>query len=533
MIKFDEKDDILKNIARITQKRIANELDITITIDSTMGEFDGKIQDCVFSAGSYSQLLDTLGRFIRNPEIENGVFHSEKEICGMYFASHNNNYYQCAPLEEIYEHIEDIAFWGANAIKVWFDLYFFESMEAGAEFAEKLKNILRYAKSIGMKTIMGMLANEAFRNSSKELRADWTGGHDGYIKNLNDHYHVEICPSKPGGLEKILEYRKAWLEVFSELQLDYVTIGAYDEGGCTCKECAPWGSNGYIKIIEALIPLIHQYMPETEIIVSLWMFGEFTGNNVEFEGLKDVFLQGRLKECKYLTAEPEYQRYAFEKGMPRPLLGFPEISMCKTIPWGGYGTNPIPMFLQELWDRDGNKLVGGLPYSEGFYEEINKVCMLRLYRDGQHVSKTIRQYLAYEFDLEGTLLDKAIRAIFDMEETLFRGFEPGHRYPIKNVSKVFEIEKTILEINETLSKEKQRSKKWQMIYLRAVIDAELARNDFKRNDKVLEYFNKIIDLCYLHNAGFHVKPDIVNDEKYGRILTVEELKIIAKGGKID
>ena len=35
------------------------------------------------------------------------------------------------------------------------------------------------------------------------------------------------------------------------------------------------------------------------------------------------------------------------------------------------------------------------------------------------------------------------------------------------------------------------SKKWQMIYLRAVIDAELYRNDFVRHDKVLEYFNKI------------------------------------------
>ena len=533
MIKFDCNDEILCNIAGIAQKRLPDNAEITIAIDKTLGEFDGKICDGVISAGSYSQLLDTLGRYIRNPKIENGNFHSQKEICGMYFASHNSNYYQCAPLEEIYEHIDDIALWGTNAIQVWFDLYYFENMEQGKEFALKLKSILRHVKSIGLKTIMVMLANEAFRTSPMELRADWTCGHDGYVKKLNDHYHVEICPSKKGGIEKIIEYRRQWLEMFSELQLDYVKFCAYDEGGCTCPDCAPWGCNGYLRTIEALIPVIREYMPKTEIIISTWMFGEFTQSSVEFEGLKKAFEQGRLKECKYIIAEPEYQKYVFEKGMPRPVIGFPEISMCKTIPWGGYGTNPVPMHLQNLWDRDGDKLVGGTPYSEGFYEEINKVCMLRLYRDGQHVTKTVREYLSYEFGFEGELLDRMVKVVFDMEETLRRGFEPGHRYPILKPEKVLDIEKTVLEAHNWLSEEKRNSKKWQMIYLRAVIDAELYRNDFVRNEKVLEYFNKIIDLCYLHKAGFHVKPDIVDDEKYGRKLTMEELKVIVKGGTIE
>ena len=533
MITFNKVDKTLVNIAKIAKNRLGDEYDITIMLDESLDELEGKIENGVISAGSYSELLNTLGRFIRNPEIPNGNFKSKKEICAMYFASHNNNYYECAPLEEICGHIDDIALWGTNLIRVWFDMYYFENMENGKEYAEKLKSILRYAKSIGLKIMMATLSNEAFKNSPKELRADWTGGHDGYIYPLNDHYHVEICPNKPGGIEKILEYRREWLEVFSDLELDYISIGPYDEGGCSCSKCAPWGGNGYIKTVEALIPLIKEYMPKTEIILSLWQFGTFTGTDIEFEMMNTAMDEGRLKECKYLVAEPQYQRYAFEKGMRRPIIGFPEISMCGTIPWGGYGTNPIPNLLQELWDRDGDKLVGGWPYSEGFYEEINKVVMLRLYRDGQRATDTVREYLAYEFKLSGEMLDKVHQAIMDMEETLYRGFEPGHRYPVEKPDKILEIEKAIIEADAILADDVRDGKKWQMIYLRAVIDGELYRNDFKRNEKVLEYFNKIIEICHLENSGFHVKPDVIEDEQYGRVLTKEELKIIAAGGKLD
>ena len=533
MITYNKADKTLDNIARIAEDRLKGKCDITILIDDSLDELEGKIEDGVISAGSYSELLNTLGRFIRNPKIENGTFKSKKEICAMYFASHNHNYYECAPLEEIYRHIDDIALWGTNLIRVWFDMYYFDSMEDGKEYAERLKKILRYAKSIGLKIMMTTISNEAFRTSPEHLRADWTPGHDGYVNVLQGHYHVEICPNAPGGLEKILEYRRSWFETFKDLQLDYLSITPYDEGGCSCSKCAPWGGNGYIKTVEAIIPMVKEYMPNTDLVLSLWQFGTFTETDVEFEMMNKVMDEGRLSECKYLVAEPQYQRYAFEKGMRRPILGFPEISMCDILPWGGYGSNPIPALLQELWDRDGDKLAGGWPYSEGFYEEINKVVMLRLYRDGQSASDTIKEYLSYEFGLEGELLQKAHDAIFAMEKTLHRGFEPGHRYPVDNPDRIPEIEKAIIEVDATLPEEIKAKKKWQMIYLRAVIDGELYRNDFKRNEKVLEYFNKIVELCYLENAGFHVKPDIVSDEKYGRTLTKEELAIIAAGGNID
>jgi len=197
--------------------------------------------------------------------------------------------------------------------------------------------------------------------------------------------------------------------------------------------------------------------------------------------------------------------------MHRPILGFPEISMFHASPWGGYGANPMPGLIQTLWERDGAKLEGGFPYSEGLYEDINKVMMLRLYRDGQAPKESLREYLAYEFDLSGDMLEKACSAIVDMEETLEREWDRDgeHRYVIVHPEKVEQIEKVMREINETLPHEVRNSKRWRLLYLRALIDGELVRNDFYRNDIVLAYFNELIEISHLQNSGKFTKPDIL------------------------
>ena len=148
MIKYDKNDKILSNIARIVEKRLKTDADITLVIDKSMNELDSKIENGVISAGAYGQLTDAAGRYLRNPLIE-GKFHSEKVISGIYFASHNSNYYVSAPLEEIYEYIEELALWGMNTLHMWFDLFYYKNMEDGKEFADRMKAIINHAKSIG------------------------------------------------------------------------------------------------------------------------------------------------------------------------------------------------------------------------------------------------------------------------------------------------------------------------------------------------------------------------------------------------
>ena len=528
MVQFDQKDPILRNIAQRITQRLSKPMDITLIIDPQMEEFCGKIENGVLSAGSYGQLLDVTGRFLRNPEIDHQTFHSHKKMCGMYFATHFQNYLDAAPLEEIFDYIDDLAFWGMNTLKVWFDMHHFRDMAEGKQKSDRLVAILNYAHTIGIKTWITTLSNESFVDSPKHLRADWTSGHDGYIRDLNDHYHLELCPSKPGGMEQIIAYRRQMLEVFAPAQPDFISIGPYDQGGCTCKECAPWGSNGYLRTVEALIPVIREYLPHAKIILSTWQFGTFTGNDVEFEGLQEAMAGARFPEVAYSISEPQYAHYPFCHDMHRPLINFPEISMFGAAPWGGYGANPLPKLFQGLWEKNGDKLEGGIPYSEGLYEDINKVIVLRQYRDNQPAEQTVREYLAYEFGLTGELLEKTFRAVLDMEETLERIYDlpyikdsegrytlprpnrrnQPHQSVIQHPEKVFAIEQAILEVDRQLAEKAKNSKKWQLLKLRALIDAELTRNKFFRNETVLGYYRQLVELCHLHNAGMHTKPDI-------------------------
>lgn len=537
MIQFNKTDEKLKNIAALMEKKVKANADLTLVIDRTMDEFDAEIKNGVIRAGDYGQLLDACGRYLRNPKIE-GEFHSYKDVCGIYFAAHDDNYLDMAPVDEICDYLDDLALWGMNHFKIWLDLAFHEDIkeEKCQNKIKRHKAMLRRASELGIKTSLVAIGNEAFYNSPEHLRADWTCGHDGYIYDLNDHYHVEICPSKEGGMEKIIEYRRQMLEEFKDAPPDYISFGAYDEGGCTCSKCAPWGSNGYVRCLETLIPVVREYMPNVKFIASLWQFGTFTGDDREYIGFKKVMEEGRLSEIDYLSSEPQYARYPFEHGMPRPILNFPEISMFGAYPWGGFGTNPLPKLMEGLWKNNGHKVAGGYAYSEGMYEDLNKVIILRQYRDNQSSEDTIREYLNYEFGLTGEVLENTVQAVMAMEETLPRSnpyaTEIPHSYIIEKPEKIPFIEKAIIEADKTLSDEVRNTKKWKLIYLRAVIDGELLRNNFVRNEKTLAYFHELTQMGYLETALRCLRPDI-DEFKLSRRLTAEEDHKIAMGGDIE
>ena len=120
MIKFNENDKILSNIAKIVEKRAKGEIDLTLLVDESLGEYNGKYENGVITGGSHHSILELCGKFLRNPKMENMEFHSHKEACGIYLASHNNNYYLEAPLEEIYDYMADLALWGMNLVMMWF-----------------------------------------------------------------------------------------------------------------------------------------------------------------------------------------------------------------------------------------------------------------------------------------------------------------------------------------------------------------------------------------------------------------------------
>ena len=325
-------------------------------------------------------LLYGAGKFLRSNTYQQGSFRlgtwrgisvPEKKVRGIYFATHWFNFYQEAPITDIERYAEDLALWGYNSVFVWFDMHQFNGMPdpTAQDMIRRLQLLLNTARTAGLGTGLVLLANEAYANSPAKLRADWTAGHDGYFRAPMDHYHVELCPNKPGAIDLLLKWRGEMYGYFKDIGIDYVVIWPYDSGGCTCSLCKPWGVNGFLKAAEPVAALTHRDFPRCQIILSGWDFDKFTSS--EWEGIERKFGAQRPEWVDYIL--PDDHGAARYTGHPPahhppggiPLLSFPEISMWGAYPWGGYGANPLPNRHQRVWDTMKDSFQGGFPYSEG------------------------------------------------------------------------------------------------------------------------------------------------------------------------
>ena len=103
---------------------------------------------------------------------------------------------------------------------------------------EHLRWIMKVAKGVDMRVFLGDSLNGGFKSTPRELLRtpvpDPLGRHG--------NFGVNLCPSKPAGRECLLKTWDQLLDNFADPGLDGVTYWPYDEGGCGCKDCWPWGS---------------------------------------------------------------------------------------------------------------------------------------------------------------------------------------------------------------------------------------------------------------------------------------------------
>jgi hypothetical protein len=498
-----------------------NDLQLILQIDPKIGAEAFRItisQNHIhLVGGDFCGVLYGVGKFLRSCHFTSGTIiphsqeiesHPEMPLRGMYFASHFHNYYHDAPIEEIKRYVEDLALWGVNTIQVWFDMHHYTGIDdpEARTMIERLRSILACAKSLGLRTCLVHLGNEAYAESPEELRADF---------NTNRaSYDVELCPNKPGAMELMLQWYEEMLLAFAEISPDFITFGPYDQGGCACELCKPWGANGYLKIAKAKAQLTRNIFPDTKIILSTWLF-DHRKNQGEWKGLDEAFSKDH-SWCDYIQADSHetFPQYPLQHGVPGnlPLLNFPEISMWKMHPWGGFGANPLPRRFEDLFNTVKPHISGGFPYSEGIYEDINKVLSLQFYWNSRRGADDIlREYIAYEFSPD--VVDDVLSVIDTLEKNhnhlWIMNWEFGRqaRLAIEYKADPHEAFQLMQNANAKLNEKARSSWRWRILYLRALIDAELhATQGFWGGDICEKAFDELTEIFHAENAEYKCAP---------------------------
>ena len=466
-------------------------------------------------------VLYGVGKFLRHVQTEGervlgsdwtGESVPAKPVRGMYFASHFHNVYHDAPLDLVVRYVEDLALWGCNALSVWFDMHHYQGIDdpAAQAMIARLRAILQAAEAVGMRSALTTLANEGFADTPAALKADWTSGHDGYFRDPGGHYHCEICPSKPGGLELILHERQQVFDAFRDLNLGFVWLWPYDQGGCTCRDCAPWGTNGFLRTCEAIIPLVHQYFPQAKTVLSTWYFDRFVKG--EWEGLAQRFAGAPPAGVDVLMIDDfgGFPEYPLQHGVPGglPVVGFPEISMEGNGPWGGFGANPRPQHWGTYWGKVKHLLQGSFPYSEGIYEDLNKVLILQLeWAPERAVDDIVREYATGAFGPAAA--EPVLQAVrwLEGDGALHTGYAPGGpTFRTGALAHAGESLVVLEALAATLPSRILTSWRWRLLWLRAAITAELKQSGGAMTDRLDGYFEELASIYHAGQAERAVCP---------------------------
>jgi hypothetical protein len=259
------------------------------------------------------------------------------------------------------------------------------------------------------------------------------------------------------------------LQAFQDEELEYIVTWPYDEGGCGCKDCRPWGARGYLNGCIELRKETQNLHPNAKFIISTWAY-DVPDDEGEFEGLyKRLTGDMSWADCLMVDAHREYPRYPLEHKRIKPIVNFPEISMWGLTPWGGFGANPLPERFQRIWNESKHILDGGLPYSEGVYEDISKIQFAGYYwKKDRKWTDIMAEYINYEYSSSQAVREDAIELMRLIEINHTRCARPDLLQPDMDVA---EKAKLLAEkINREISEQRKTAWRWRILYIRAILD---------------------------------------------------------------
>ena len=397
-----------------------------------------------------------------HPTPTDGVITPACSFRAMYFSVHFYNWYYMASAKELESYVEDMLLWGYNTILGilpvvnivhWGDA-------AHTESAEKERRIFSIAKKYGMRVGMLICVNQTIQSRPESLINDAS-----FNLLMRGNFGQNVCMSKPGALEHMRNVWEHELDMFDGIGLNYLVTWPYDEGGCGCVGCRPWGANKYLDTVIELRKVAIARFPNTKFVVSTWAFDD-PDDEGEYAGLYRR-LRTDLTWVDYLMIDShgDYPAYALEHEMIKPIVNFPEISMWGLIPWGGFGANPLPCRFQRIWDSSKHLLSGGLPYSEGLYEDLTKIqCIGYYWNPNATWQEILSEYIRFEYS--PSVVDEVLEMLAAIEQNHVH-IGNGEKPELDIALRAAELARTV---DARLDPKARTSWRWRILYIRAILD---------------------------------------------------------------
>ena len=392
-----------------------------------------------------------------------GVVTPDCDFRATYFSVHFWNWYHTAPTEELEKYLEEIMLWGYNTIVCIVPLVCFDSCDEPAFFeaVNKVRSIFTLAKKVKMKVGLSINPNQGLKTTPHEFDAD-----PSCYDNRCNMAGRNICPTIPGAMEYMKYLWVMILKRFTDIGLDYVISWPYDEGGCGCEKCRPWGSNGFAELSRELSKEVKRFYPDSKFIYSTWFFDQPVDEG-EFEGLYKRLNDEDMQYIDYLMSDAGkgYQQYVLDHEVIKPILNFPEISMWRLFPWGGRGATPLLKRFQGIWDKTKHIMSGGMPYSEGMYEDISKVQYAGYYWDkNRNYRDIMKEYISYEYSSE---VYEDVLEMMELIEVNHVGVGARNEPDMAAAVRADEIAR---DVEKRLGERASKSWRWRILYIRARID---------------------------------------------------------------
>ena len=350
----------------------------------------GRFRALVFGAGT---LLRAIRYGERTFSLPDGVyrFAPAKKYRIAYLARHFNNWYLKASPDEFLRYIEDLALWGINGFQLHLE-YPAVDMVWSSEGDRRVFDAVSAALGERLKALdVDLLTFGGDNCATEDMPPEFRAVPD---KKPRGATQYNVCPAKPGALEYLLKLKRDALEKYRGMPVGGLLYWPFDEGGCACEACAPWGGNGYVRLIERMAKMNKAAYPDAKHLVSTWFF-----RKDDWPGFYRYLENQDWIDMILVDSPGEFPKYPLENPVPKelPIVTFPEISMWGRFPWGGTGANPMPARFERIFRVCERAVQGFMLYSEGIYEDLNKIVVNGLYVDpSRHAGEVVADYAKWE-----------------------------------------------------------------------------------------------------------------------------------------